>query len=171
MSLSDKTVLLALLSGCLSPGALAYDTQIAVTGNLIGNSCTVTADSRNINVQLGAIGTRQLSAAGSLSDKIPFIIKLEECAATFTGVKISFTATPDPDNPQLIKVNGDAGGVAIQLMDEKQNPLALGTQTEAYGLTGNNSVALKFYASLIAKQTTVSAGTVSATATWVMEYQ
>lgn len=171
MSLSDKSALLALLIGSLSPGALAYDTLITVTGNLIGNSCTVTADSRNITVHFDEVGTHQLSAAGGLSEKIPFIIKLEECAPTFTGVKVSFSATPDADNPQLIKVNGDASGVAIQLTDEKQNPLALGTQTEAYGLTGNNSVEIKFYASLIAKQATVSAGTLSATATWVLEYQ
>jgi len=172
MPLSNKTMLLALWFGSLSPGALAYDTLIAVTGNLIGNSCTVTAASRNINVELGEIGTRQLPTVGSLSKKIPFIINLEDCAPTFSGVKVSFSATPDTDNPQLIKVNdGGAGGVAIQLMDAKQNPLALGTQTEVYGLTENNSVEIKFYASLIAKQATVSAGTISATATWVLEYQ
>lgn len=49
-----------------------YDVLVSVTGNLIGNTCVVAADSLEKNVPLGTIGIKQFSkAARSAISKHP----------------------------------------------------------------------------------------------------
>ena len=95
-----------------------YDVLVSVTGNLIGNTCIVAADSQEQTVPLGTIGLKQFSKAGAVSNiKTPFTLTLEECGPTFAGVKIRFSGTPDDDNPQLVKIaEGGATGVAVQIL-------------------------------------------------------
>ncbi|ELW1647875.1 MULTISPECIES: fimbrial protein [Enterobacter] len=150
-----------------------YDVLVSVTGNLIGNTCIVAADSQEQTVPLGTIGLKQFSKAGAVSNiKTPFTLTLEECGPTFAGVKIRFSGTPDDDNPQLVKIaEGGATGVAVQILDKDSVLIPLDTQTTAYGAAGDKSVKMTFYARLAATGAPVSAGDVSAVATWTTEYQ
>ena len=177
MPLIHQIAQAALLIGGLSSVTQACtnqecDTRISVTGNLIGNSCTIVAGGEHLEVDLGKISGQQLAPPGSTGPKIPFFIRLEECSPTFTGVTVRFTGTPDENHPELLKVQGGAGGVAISLfMENMKNIIALNTQTGPYTLTGSDSVEIKFYATLTANGDTISAGPVNATATWILEYQ
>ena len=149
-----------------------YDVLVSVTGNLIGNTCVVAQDSGEQNVPLGTIGIKQFSRAGAVSNiKTPFTLRLEACGPTFAGVKIRFSGTPDDANPQLLKIaDGGATGVAVQILDKESVLIPLNTQTAAYGMAGDDSVQMTFYAQLVATATPVSAGDVSALATWTTEY-
>ncbi|MFD1801668.1 fimbrial protein [Mixta tenebrionis] len=173
MSLSRQLLFAGLLLGALPGYVQAYDTLITASGNIVGNGCTIAADSKNIHVPLGEIGMRNFTTSGSrVSPGKSFVINLEECSSTFRGVRVRFIATPDQKNPQYIKVDeGGASGVAIQLLDRNENPVALNTLTPAYELTEDDSVQIKFYARMVATETTVNAGAVSAVATWMLEYQ
>lgn len=163
----------AALVGLISTPVSAYDVLVSVTGSIYGNTCTVSADSKEITVPLGTVATRQFGANGAASNvKTPFSINLEDCGPTFSGVKISFTGTPDASNPELLKTEGNgATGVAVQLLDNRSTAIPLGTSTEAYGSAGAETVQMKFFARLVANGETVNPGSVSAVATWVMEYQ
>jgi type 1 fimbria pilin len=173
MSLTSGISGCALLMLFISAPTSAYDVLVSVTGRLIGNTCTVSADSKEINVPLGNISIRQFGESDAVSSvKTPFFINLEECYEGFSGLKISFIGTPDTLNPQLLKTeDGGATGVAVQLLDANSNLIPVGKQTEVYGSAGANSVQMKFYARLAATSVPVTAGDVSAIATWVMEYQ
>lgn len=104
--------------------------------------------------------------------KSAFTLKLEECGPTFTGAKIRFSGTPDELNPQLIKVaDGGATGVAVQILDKDGIQVPLESQTTAYGISGDESVQMTFYARLVATGAAVNTGEVSAFATWTTEYQ
>ncbi|VDR24665.1 S-fimbrial protein subunit SfaG precursor [Raoultella terrigena] len=119
MSVAARLSGIALLTALITP-ALGYDVLVSVSGNLIGNTCVVSADSAEQTVPLGAIGIKQFHAPGSVSNiKRAFTLTLEECGPTFVGVKIRFSGTPDGRNPQLIKTDdGGASGVAVQILDK-----------------------------------------------------
>lgn len=163
---------IALLLALVTP-AQAYDVLISVTGNLIGNTCEVSADSKEQDVYLGNISAKQFNGAGAVSHiSTPFTLKLESCGPTFAGVKIRFSGTPDAENTQLIKVaDGGATGVAVQILDKDGVLIPLNTQTVVYGAAGDDSVQMTFYARLAATGAAVNAGDVSAIATWTTEYQ
>lgn len=172
MSVIIRLVCIVLLFACTRP-VHAYDVLVSVKGNLIANTCVVSADSLLKEVPLGDIGTRQLSKTGAVSNiKAPFTLTLEACGSTFSGVKIRFSGTPDEVDSRLIKVAaGGATGVAVQILDNEGKLVPLNTQTAAYGVAGSDSVQMTFYARLIATGPDVTAGNVSALATWTTEYQ
>ncbi|QIR28747.1 MULTISPECIES: fimbrial protein [Kluyvera] len=172
MSVISRTSGIALLLAVATP-AQAYDVLISVTGNLIGNTCEVSTDSKEQDVYLGNISAKQFSGSGAVSNiTTPFTLKLESCGPTFAGVKIRFSGTPDTENPQLIKIaDGGATGVAVQILDKEGAIIPLNTLTSTYGAAGNDSVQMTFYARLAANGATVNAGNVSAIATWTTEYQ
>ena len=136
----------------LTVPAYGYDVLVSVSGHLIGNTCIVSADSKEQSVPLGTIGIKQFREAGAVSNiKSAFTLKLEECGPTFTGAKIRFSGTPDELNPQLIKVaDGGATGVAVQILDKDGIQVPLESQTTAYGISGDESVQMTFYARLVA---------------------
>ena len=173
MSVNRPFSVFLMLALFLSGNASAYDVLVSVTGKIIGNTCVVSADSKEVNVPLGTIGTRQFLAAGDVSNiKTPFALNLEECGPTFAGAKVRFTGTPDTTNTQLLKVDdGGATGVAVELLDSNSKLIPLDTQTEAYGTAGSETVEMKFFARLTATGETVTPGDVSAIATWLVEYQ
>lgn len=171
MSVIPGTLGIALLLAIIPP-AQAYDMLISVTGSLVGNTCEVSTDAKEQDVYLGNISVKQLSRAGAVSNiTTPFTLKLESCGPSFSGVKIRFSGTPDTTDPQLIKVaDGGATGVAIQILDKDGVLLPLNTQTKVYGVAGDDSVQMSFYARLTATEATVNPGNVSAIATWTTEY-
>lgn len=154
-------------------GASAYDVLVSVTGNIIGNTCVISSDSKQVNVPLGNIGTRQFMAGEAVSNiKTPFTLSLEECGPTFVGVKVRFSGSPDINNPQLLKTDENgATGVAVEILDEHSRQIPLNTQTEVYGARGSERVEMKFYARLRATDVAVTPGDVTALATWLVEYQ
>ncbi|WP_342754091.1 fimbrial protein [Pantoea sp. MBD-2R] len=151
----------------------AYDVYIKVTGVLYGNTCTIATESENITIPLGNISTRQFLRTGAVSQiKTPFRIKLEECGPTFKGATITFTGEGDEYDGRYLKTDeGGASGVAISLLDRTGSVIPLNHPTAAYGLTGENSVDMLFYARLIATQLPVTPGNVTATATYTVEYR
>lgn len=173
MSVNRPFSLFLLLTLLTSGSACAYDVLVSVTGRIVGNTCVISADSKEVNVPLGNIGTRQLMAVGDVSNiKTPFALNLEDCGPMFAGVKVRFTGTPEATNTQLLKVDdGGAAGVAVELLDSNSKPLALDTQTNANGTAGSDTVEMNFYARLIATEATVTPGDVSAIATWLVEYE
>lgn len=165
---------IALLAGFISHNpAWGYDVLITVTGSITGNTCDITAAAKNQTVPLGTIGSGQFLSTGSLSNvKSWFTLGLENCGPTFTGAKIRFTGTPDPTNAQWLKTaSGGASGIALALFDAEDHPVPLNTQTRVYGQAGASNVEMNFYARMIATDSSVGIGNVSATATWLVEYQ
>lgn len=165
---------IALLAGSiLQAPAHGYDVLISVTGSIIGNTCDVAAETKTLTVPLGTIGSGQFRSVGGMGNvKSWFTLKLQNCGPTFTGAKVRFIGTPDPANPQWLKTaSGSASGVALALFDADDRLVPLNTQTKFYGQAGNSEVEMKFYARTIATQSSVGVGDVSATATWLVEYQ
>lgn len=172
MKMTKPSLIVILFSNLVSvsPG-WAYDVLINVSGNITGNTCTISASSENIKVKMGVNTSRQFSSVGDTGAKIPFSVELEDCGASFTGVKVMFSGDADTQNATLLKIaEGGSSGLAIQLLDSEESILPVNTWSPLYGDSGNSSVAMNFYARYMTTALPVTAGDADAVATFLLEY-
>lgn len=149
----------------------AYDVLIDISGNITGNTCTVSATSENIKVNMGVNTSKLFSSAGDTGPKIPFSVELEDCGTSFTGVKVMFSGDADAQNAALLKIAAGGGaGLAIQLLDGEENMLPVNTWSPLYGVSGSSNVAMNFYARYMTTELPVIAGDANAVATFLLEY-
>ena len=131
--------------------------EIHVHGSLTESACRLATTSAWQDIPMGNTGTAQLRHIGERGKAVRFEIKLEDCASSasrmrdsFTGnvswsnrqpsVSISFKAPLDPDNPELIQVNG-ASGLGLRLTDMLGRDVRVGGHATALQLTpGNNQL-------------------------------
>ncbi|BBV77923.1 fimbrial protein [Klebsiella electrica] len=175
-----RTVMALMLLSPITVGlpVQAADSTITITGYVRDNMCRVAAGSQNQTVDLMTNSAKQLFKPGETTwYPVPFSITLSPCGAAATGVKVGFTGTADPDNATLLKIDGGSGaaaGLGIQILDAGKNPLAINASSQNLNwsaLSGGQANTLSFYARMMATQTSVVAGAVSATANFTLEFQ
>lgn len=153
----------------------AHDGRVYVTGTITDNTCTLSPDSENIDVDMGTVSNRQFYQAGDGSAWQPFAIDLQNCGSTVSGVTVSFSGTANGRNADLLAlVEGadDAAGVGIGIYDKDKNLIPLGQESEVMALSsGQASAHLQFYARYIADGSAVTAGTANASATFILAYE
>lgn len=149
----------------------AYDVIIDVTGNITGNTCTVSSESESIDVDLGVTSSRTFAAVDDIGPKKTFSIKLTDCDSSFSGVKVMFDGTTDDDNQNYLKLNdGGSSGLAIQILDESNNVLPLKSWSSTYGSSSITSLDIIFYARYVATNIPVTSGSANAVMTFLLEY-
>lgn len=189
--LNNKTLLAlgvaALLPAGSSLAATASGGTVNFSGSVVTSACAISANSANIDVDLGEVRTATLAAAGSeASTAKAFTITLEDCeiADTSAGteedpipattVAVTFTGTPDGTDADGLAVgsNGSsasAQNVAIRLYDEQGNVVRLGESAAPVELrSGSNT--LNFSAKYYSPQGNATAGDASAVATYTVTY-
>lgn len=189
--LNNKTLLAlgvaALLPAGSSLAATASGGTVNFSGSVVTSACAISANSANIDVDLGEVRTVTLAAAGSeASTAKAFTITLEDCeiADTSAGteedpipattVAVTFTGTPDSTDADGLAVgsNGSsasAQNVAIRLYDEQGNVVRLGESAAPVELrSGSNT--LNFSAKYYSPQGNATAGDASAVATYTVTY-
>lgn len=145
--------------------------NIATTTVTVVRSC----DSRVVPsvVQLPSVAASSFSGPGSSTGNTPFHLKLTHCPANY-----HLTVTIDTDNPQAGTTGviqnepgaGQASHVGIQVLDSNQNPVSFGTAMEE-GLLDSAGMNVSFYARYYQiGGTAPTAGKVSATATYTLNY-
>lgn len=92
MSVTVRFLPLILLMVITVP-AHGYDVLVSVTGNVIGNTCIVSEDSKEQNVPLGTLGVKQFSEAGDDSVKMTFYARLAATGAPVNAGDVSAVAT------------------------------------------------------------------------------
>lgn len=189
--LNNKTLLAlgvaALLPAGSSLAVTASGGTVNFSGSVVTSACAISANSANIDVDLGEVRTATLAAAGSeASTAKAFTITLEDCeiADTSAGteedpipattVAVTFTGTPDSTDADGLAVgsNGSsasAQNVAIRLYDEQGNVVRLGESAAPVELrSGSNT--LNFSAKYYSPQGNATAGDASAVATYTVTY-
>lgn len=155
----------------------AEDSRISINGYVRDNTCEVAAESKDFTVDLMENATKRLFSVGATTPLVPFHIVLSPCGEIVTGVKIGFTGVADSINTDLLKIDSGAAaasGMGIQLLTEQQTILPINALSSAMTWTtlipGKTNI-LNFYARLMATQVPVTAGQVTATATFTLEFQ
>lgn len=136
-------------------------------------ACTVV--NNNLTVTLPTVYTSTFSTTGSVTGQTPFNLQLN-CSAG-TNVSITLTpGTPAYTNAQGVLTNtsgpGYAGNMGVQLFQDSSCTSAIVFNSAIpEGTTPNGSMSLPFCASYYQTGTPVTAGRVTATATYTLTYQ
>lgn len=168
---------LLLLIALLPHAGFAADSSISITGSLKSNTCTVSGDSKDLTVNLQESMTKQFRAKGNKGSMMPFSIILDSCGGFATAVKVSFTGVSDINAPGLLKldpIRGNASGVGIQLLNSSKEVIPLNAASATLNwqtLEPGKKNALLFYAQLMAIKIPVTAGHVSSSANFILEFQ
>lgn len=155
----------------------AADSTITITGAVKANACAVAVGSKDFTVDLLNNAAKQFSQAGSVTASVPFSIVLSPCGSAATAVKILFNGTADTVNTSLLKLDNVADaavGIGIQILNSDGSALPINATVSSLNwipLTASQTNTINYYARLMSTQAPVTAGTVSSTATFTLEFQ
>jgi len=128
-----------------------------VHGALTESACRLEMTSAWQDVSLGEIGTGRLQAIGARGEPVRVELRLQDClrspaasrdlrsggllwADSQPAVTVSFRATRDADNPQLVKAQG-VSGLGLRMADAQGRDVQLGSRGEPLLLTpGSNAL-------------------------------
>ncbi|EPN2807083.1 fimbrial protein [Serratia marcescens] len=131
--------------------------SLYVHGALTESACRLEMESARQDVALGDVGTGSLSVIGARGEPVRVELWLTDCLPSPTGsrdlrsggltwagaqpaVTVSFRATRDADNPQLVKVQG-VSGLGLRLETAQGEDVRLGERGKPLLLTpGQNTL-------------------------------
>ncbi|WP_455817227.1 type 1 fimbrial adaptor subunit FimF [Pseudomonas cerasi] len=157
--------------------AHAVDSTISITGYLKDNTCSVSVDSQDFTVDLLSNAATQFYRVGAVTPAVPFRIVFNQCGHSVTAVRVRYTGTSDSDNATLLKIDvgtNAASGIGVQILDHDKTSIALNAPQDSQKwtpLTAGQSNTLGFYARLMSTRAPVTAGAVTATANFTLEFQ
>lgn len=178
--LTIATAIFAALTGsAFAANEVSKPTQggggtINFKGQIVDAPCTLSAETANQNVNLGAISITALNA-GTSTQITPFTIKLEDCEAD-TKKKASITFTGDLTNGSadyLALQNTKAKGAGIKLTTASGAPITLNKAVSMGDIT-QSAQTMTFGAEVVKTATGANAvvpGDFTATAAFTMTYQ
>lgn len=147
------------------------DGTITFVGSIATSPCSVKDDQLNQTIKMGQISD-QVLAGGGKSTPEPFTIQLIDCIAADQMISITFNgAEADGNAENFALLGGLAKGASLAIVDEKANPIKLGTKTDLRTLTdGTND--LNFAAYLVGDASgTVTPGEFTVPAKFVLNYE
>jgi type 1 fimbria pilin len=133
--------------------------------------CVIAVDPTTVT--LPTVATSAFAGAGSTRGTTPFQINLTNCP---TGNQLSITlntSNPQPGTTSVVQntaATSPATGVGVQLLDGTGNPITFGSAIPEGSIPGA-TVNLPFAARYYQTNAAVTAGTVTAVATYTLTYQ
>lgn len=172
--LRNLLFMLPVFIGQAPASAFAYQasasTNIELTGTIVALGCTVDPGDVNKPVILGDWVTTQLKKAGDHTKPYAFSIHLTGCAVN--GVTVAFSGQKDAHDATLLALDAEATaqGVAVQIMDAKQNRIAMGDNAPEAVPDANGDATLNFLANYVSTQDRVTGGSASADTEFTLSY-
>ncbi|MBF4180416.1 fimbrial protein [Lelliottia nimipressuralis] len=181
--INSKLVPLALLGAVALSGSAAVfagggDSTLNFSGSVVDQTCAIDATDKTLTIDFGTASLATFNADGGSSEQKTIKINLASCPATVTSATVTFTGqqATNGDNSYLATVTdaGAATNVAIQFADATgATPIDLNTASAATPIVeGDNTLA---YTAMLANPTgtatPATAGTISATAQYSINYQ
>jgi type 1 fimbria pilin len=156
---------LGVIAWQLSPALAAVDNwdvegsngTLYVYGALTESACRLEMESAHQDIAIGNVGTGRLQTVGARGEPVQFTLRLADClrssansrdirtggltwADNQPAVTVSFRATRDADNPQLVKAQS-VSGLGLRLEDGRGRDVRLGDRGEPLLLTpGQNTL-------------------------------
>jgi type 1 fimbria pilin len=169
-----------IVSGSVLPaGVLAYWTY-ANSKNIeaftLGNSVTIidpacSVVTTPIAVTLPTLSTSSMASTGAVAGRTPFNITLNCSSGATLDIQLNYNGTNSGITGVLSNATGTgtATGVGVQLLNQSFTPVTFGTTTTV-GTTPQGTYTLPYYAQYY-RTGTLTAGSVSASATFTLSYQ
>ena len=171
-------VLILLALSLLSGSSYAVDSVINITGTVQDNTCEVSTASQDMTVNLQRYASRTFTTVGTSTPMVPFTLIFSSCGSGASAVKVGFTGVADTINNTLLKIDSgestDAQGIGVQILDSDQTVLPLNQSDDDmtwHTLTAGQQNSLNFYARMVSTTAPVTAGQVTASATFTLEFE
>jgi len=140
---------------------------LANSVTIIDPACSV--NTTPINVTLPTMNASALGSTGASAGRTGFNISLNCSSGATLDIQLNYVGT-NTGITGVLKSTGSAGGVGVQLLDQNSNPVVFGNTT-VLGATPNNSQWNIPYFAQYYRTGTVTAGSVTASATFTLSYQ
>lgn len=159
---------LLLVGSGLAFSAYAADGSVDMELTLAHGTCNLTADSKNMQVQLGNISRAELASVGATSNPVDFTIKATDCVPMLTiWFRFDGVAASQNDKAFALDSGSVAEGVGVQLNHaEYSQPVKVpNSYYGGYGRTPgeDGSFSIPFNARYIALSDKVTPGTANVT--------
>jgi len=176
-----KAILYTSLTAALFSAGAVHAAPVSVSGGTINfegqvvdAACSVTADADNQTITLDQVQATKLATPGQAAgQQQPFTISLEGCNSTVSAnAGVTFNGQADTTTTTALANTAGAGSatnVALQLYGPDGKELGLGTASSTIPLSDGQNV-LPFSVDYIATGAAATAGAVSATATFNINY-
>ncbi|MBE4916868.1 fimbrial protein, partial [Enterobacter cloacae complex sp. P4RS] len=139
---------------------------------LLVTSCDITTPS-TMNINMGSHNHNEFGAPGKTSTATPFSIGIQCSGSVQVSATISATADPNATPPnsaiKILPVSDGSEGLALQLLDENSNVMALNSPLIVGTVSGSHT--FNWSARLVQVLNYVTGGPVQATATVTFSYQ
>lgn len=158
---------MAFLTGAVN----AADGMVNFKGSIVDAPCSISGDSTDQTVDLGAVSSVSLESNGTSTPQ-NFQIDLKDCALKTGGsVTTTFTGAASKAHPDNLGITGKAAGASIVITDGAGTPIKLGSANTAQKLSdGDNK--LRFSAYLQGDGSSdVTAGDFTSIADFTLAYQ
>ncbi|WP_202300859.1 fimbrial protein [Dryocola clanedunensis] len=172
-----KTLLAMAIAGVALMGmtnaARAADGTINFSGEILDQTCAISATSSTMNVDLGKVSKSSLTgAAGTKSAPQPFEINLTSCPAALANATVKFDGTADATNSDLLKITSGTGvatGVGIEISDVN-GVVPLHSASMSYPLAAGGTK-LQFTARYVSTSAVVGNGTANGVSQFTLNYK
>lgn len=159
-----------------SVGANAADAGSGIIhfkGSVIDAPCSITPDSIDQTIELGAVSKKSFKKVGDHSSPAKGEIKLVDCELgegenAISKVSVTFSGVTDSDVTQLLNNESDASGVGVRLLDKEGQNIVLNTPVE-HPLSKNSVISFQAY--MEATKAEITVGDVTANATFKLAYK
>ena len=162
----------------LTKGAAATGTpNLEITGTILSRTCEVATTSLDQTVDIGHFTAGSFTSIGATSAAKKFDIELTGCGSAASGAKLTFSGSSDTDNPALLALSdtsgggGIADGVAVEVLDNNQQPVGLNTLSTTIFALAPGDISLPFYLRYKSTKSTVKPGNASAVMYFDVQYQ
>ena len=167
-----------IVSGSVLPageiGYWKFDVNQTVETFTLANSVTIidpacSVNTTPINVTLPTVQTSSLNAVGATAGSTPFTIALTCSSGATLDIQLNYAGTASGITGVLTKTAGTSAGVGVQLLDQNSNPVVFGNTT-VVGATPTGTLNIQYYEQYY-RTAAITAGTLTASATFTLSYQ
>lgn len=147
--------------------------KVNMVGAIIETACAIDTENRDQTINMGTLPISQIARDGQSLSK-PFSIRLVNCVLTRRNAslpdwryfKIAFDGHNDSGH---FGVEGDAKGVALQLIDSQGNVVTPGSPLSVEEITSKEML-LKYSLRLVSNNQLLRAGQYTSTVKFKMDY-
>lgn len=185
-----RILAVSVLLAAASPATFAADGTITFTGRVTGQTCTIAGNgaASDFTVALPTVGASTLNAAGNTAGRTAFNITLSGCTPATGNVAVYFEAGTNTDLTTGRLRNaavaapavGDtpavtpAGNVQIGVLNADFSPISIGSaaasQNSQSVALAAGAATLQYYAQYVATGGASTAGEVTTTAQYSIQY-
>lgn len=152
-----------------------FSGDVRFYGQVVNAACSVSADSRNLVVQMGQVRSNQFISTGDWEDPQTFQIKLEDCDTSISqNAGVLFTGESDNKDPLVFRAGYGASaaiGIGIGIFDAKGNLLAPNTSPPWFAPLNEGETVMNYTARYRSTDRTVKAGSADAQLWFNVVYQ